>query len=141
MDSWCVVGSWGPSWGEVFRSTNGILQGCPLSVIMINLFSQTWVNLIKAEAPRVRPKAYADDLAMTAEDIGHLDHATAITGEFADNTGMRANTIKSNAWATHRPARDQLSILRVHGEALPIVQGSGTLGPTSAFQGKERPPR
>ena len=46
--------------GLPFKPTNGILQGCPLSVILINLLQAVWTRAVKAET-QVDAISYADD--------------------------------------------------------------------------------
>ena len=50
--------------GEEFHTTNGILQGCPLSVIFLNLLVSVWARAVEKEA-KVEPNAYADDTGVT----------------------------------------------------------------------------
>ena len=95
----------GPFVGAGFKSTNGILQGCAISVILINLFAQVWVNTILAEAPGVQPRGYADDLAMAASKALELKVGIDITFEYSRMTGMEVSEKKSNAWATRQIAQ------------------------------------
>ena len=38
--------------GEEFLATNGILQGCPLSVVLLNALVAVWAKAIEAEVGR-----------------------------------------------------------------------------------------
>eukprot|EP00660_Eupelagonema_oceanica_P019763 gene19763-biopygen20777 len=51
----------GTAVGQEFSATNGILQGCPVSVICLNALIAVWAKAVEAEAPRVNTLAYADD--------------------------------------------------------------------------------
>ena len=35
--------------GQSFRSTNGILQGCPLSVVLLNALLSVWLEAVSQE--------------------------------------------------------------------------------------------
>ena len=41
--------------------SNGILQGCPLSVIFINALISIWSKSIAQEVPNTSAESYADD--------------------------------------------------------------------------------
>eukprot|EP00973_Karenia_brevis_P011024 1492185-Karenia_brevis.AAC.1 len=47
--------------GQRFLSTNGILQGCPLSVILVNALVSVWALAVEAEVHDVKPDCFADD--------------------------------------------------------------------------------
>ncbi|KAJ9440259.1 hypothetical protein DIPPA_05535 [Diplonema papillatum] len=47
--------------GDEFEVTNGILQGCPISVILINALLSIPMKAVKAEAPGLLTESYADD--------------------------------------------------------------------------------
>eukprot|EP00973_Karenia_brevis_P094598 12423279-Karenia_brevis.AAC.1 len=53
------------SYGKQFETTNGILQGCPLSVILVNAVMMTWARAVQREVPGSLPKAFADDTGAT----------------------------------------------------------------------------
>ena len=47
--------------GQEFEVTNGILQGCPISIVLINALVSVLSRAIEAEALRTVPRSYADD--------------------------------------------------------------------------------
>eukprot|EP00973_Karenia_brevis_P048513 6733203-Karenia_brevis.AAC.1 len=51
----------GPGLGRPFRSTNGILQGCPLSVLFLNALMSIWCSAVDAECGEAEPQLFADD--------------------------------------------------------------------------------
>ena len=55
--------------GRAFRSTRGILQGCPLSVALLNIIMEVWCRLISSKTG-ARPKCYADDATAIARGGG-----------------------------------------------------------------------
>ena len=59
--------------GQPFVATNGILQGCPLSIMMLNLLVNIWARAIKVEVPEACPYGFADDTGATARgESGHV---------------------------------------------------------------------
>eukprot|EP00973_Karenia_brevis_P041445 5734285-Karenia_brevis.AAC.1 len=51
----------GQNVGAPFIATNGILQGCPLSVILLNALVSVWLEAVSAEVSKAIPQAFADD--------------------------------------------------------------------------------
>ena len=127
--------------GEAFSSTNGILQGCPLSVIMLNLYIQCWLNLVTHKAPEALPQSYADDLLLNGWSLPALKHALQITEEFASDTGMQICPKKSCCWATTLAFRAQLHELKVGGASLPAVSEARYLGAFLSFDGRRHKTR
>ena len=86
--------------GEPFVATNGILQGCPLSIIMLNLLVNVWVKAVKSEVPDANPYGFADDTGATAHGTnGHITLQSVMdpTGEYAALTGQTLNVDKNAA--------------------------------------------
>ena len=75
--------------GSAFQSTNGIMQGCPLSVVLLNVLMQVWVSLLESECPEVKAKAYADDGSGTTSGPAAIQRALELTCEFCRLTGMK----------------------------------------------------
>ena len=40
--------------GEPFQATNGIIQGCPLCVVLLNLLVNVWARAVKNEVPQAQ---------------------------------------------------------------------------------------
>ena len=119
--------------GGTFTSTNGIMQGYPLSVILLNAYVQTWANLVRAECPGVLPKAYADDMGLTCSSLDALQHALTTTHRFAQDTGMRINADKSHVWGTTTENIRGLSHPRIGDESIPVLTGARQLGAHLSF--------
>eukprot|EP00662_Eupelagonemidae_sp_cell21_P057404 gene57404-biopygen32076 len=86
--------------GSAFTATNGILQGCPLSVALLNAAMAVWAAAIAAEVPGALPEAFADDQYVTAGSPGPVRDALAVTVEFGDRTGGKLNAKKSATFGT-----------------------------------------
>ena len=65
--------------GQAFTSTNGILQGCPLSVVLLNMLIHVWAATMDNENPESSPEAYADDLSITTRSVRAIRKGLAIT--------------------------------------------------------------
>eukprot|EP01064_Diplonema_japonicum_P028494 TRINITY_DN437_c0_g2_i2.p1 TRINITY_DN437_c0_g2~~TRINITY_DN437_c0_g2_i2.p1 ORF type:complete len:832 (+),score=117.96 TRINITY_DN437_c0_g2_i2:141-2636(+) len=86
--------------GSEFRVTNGILQGCPISVIMVNALVSVMVKCVMTEVPGAWSLSYADDVYLLARLAEVLTRATNKVIEFGDRTEMRLNGKKSQGFST-----------------------------------------
>ena len=116
-----------------FKSTNGILQGCPLSVVLLNLLMQVWCNLIQSEAPEATPRCYADDAQASTKQPRVVRRVLELTIEFCRLTGMRLNAKKIHLWATEKELREQLRGIMLDGMELPVVYHDRSLGAQLSF--------
>ena len=66
--------------GQGFQATNGILQGCPLFVVLLNVLMQIWRKDISSIAGVVA-RCYADDATATAETPRRMQQALRLTEE------------------------------------------------------------
>ena len=116
--------------GESFRSSNGILQGCPISVLLLNMFVEVWTRAVRHEVGgQCQPQAYADDVGATAATKREIDGVCRVTEVFCRLTGMRVSVGKSTVWATSE--RQRLRMTRgctINGRALPLVTEDRRLG-------------
>ena len=110
-----------------FRSTCGILQGCPLSVVFMNLIISVWARAIEAETDAL-PRAFADDSMVLAKDIKTAKHACNITGAFATITGQELAAKKTMAWSTLKSSRTALRKVSLHGHLLNVFLDIKSLG-------------
>ena len=89
-----------------FRPTNGILQGCPLSVILINLLQAVWTRAVLAET-EADPTSYADDATLLGERPA-VQAGGTLTLRFCVLTGQVLNTKKCLAFDTSGDAAPPL---------------------------------
>eukprot|EP00666_Eupelagonemidae_sp_cell4sb_P017954 gene17954-biopygen36641 len=99
--------------GREFRATNGILQGCPLSVALLNAAVSVWCAAVAAEVPEASPQAYADDQYVISSAQEPIRRALAITVSFGDLTGGKLNVAKCATFGT------EPMDLRIGGVAVP----------------------
>ena len=85
--------------GEDFQATNGILQGCALSVIVLNAVVAVWDKVMREEA-KVETDAYADDTKFLSSDPEKLRVGIGVTEEFGRRTSLEYT--KVHAFSTKR---------------------------------------
>jgi len=114
--------------GKPFQSTNGILQGCPLSIVFLNLLVHTWATAVKEEAPEADPSGYADDTGAVVESAADLQPVANTTDEFAKLTGQKLNVEKSKCWSTASEGESALGELQLDGGHFAVVKSLRCLG-------------
>jgi len=83
-----------------FCPYNGIIQGCPLSMILLTSLVTTWIEYVQHMHPNAVPRSYADDLSITTSSSTKSALKTQIislhssTQRFADRAGMKLNPKK-----------------------------------------------
>eukprot|EP01064_Diplonema_japonicum_P031567 TRINITY_DN56_c0_g1_i8.p1 TRINITY_DN56_c0_g1~~TRINITY_DN56_c0_g1_i8.p1 ORF type:complete len:824 (+),score=93.01 TRINITY_DN56_c0_g1_i8:2709-5180(+) len=105
--------------GDTFEATNGILQGCPLSVIIINALLSIMIRAVEQVAPDAEVLAYADDAYLLAKLRDSLQAAVEGTLEFCDLTGMQVNEEKTVGFGTAEGFKS-----RVVGDRTAMKKGS-----------------
>eukprot|EP00973_Karenia_brevis_P019904 2730291-Karenia_brevis.AAC.1 len=58
----------GPGIGQPFLKTNGLLQGCAMSVVLINALMSIWARAVTDEVTGANPDLFADDVGATVKD-------------------------------------------------------------------------
>ncbi|KAJ9454695.1 Retrovirus-related Pol polyprotein from type-1 retrotransposable element R2 [Diplonema papillatum] len=120
--------------GSEFEVTNGILQGCPLSVILINALLSIVLRAVSARVPEVSSESLADDATLFAAAEAELQQAVDIVARFCALTGMRLNMAKTLAMGIHagstqqRRRRPYASAVKVDGEAIATATAAKILG-------------
>ena len=87
-------------------ASNGVAQGCSLSLLAINTVTMVWTRLI-ARLPNICAKAFIDDAYLWAR-ISHLQSlrdAWQVTALWDEITGQQLNEKKSSLWATSTQSR------------------------------------
>ena len=81
--------------GKTFKDTNGILQGCPLSVMLLNLLMMVLSNVL---SPHVINESFVDDLTVLTGSVENLQKATDAVHEFMVDTAQKVNQKKTYAF-------------------------------------------
>eukprot|EP00754_Rhynchopus_humris_P016063 Rhum_TRINITY_DN14491_c0_g1::Rhum_TRINITY_DN14491_c0_g1_i1::g.91124::m.91124 len=112
--------------GEAFVATNGILQGCPLSVLVINAVVAVWDRAIRASSGCVTG-CYADDTKVLSSEIARVQKALDDTQEFGALTGLRYDKCVAFSAGSHLSTYVEPSVT-MYGEKLPVTDRLTDLG-------------
>ena len=87
-------------------AANGVVQGCSLSLVAVNVHTKVWVHLLET-LPTLSMRAYVDDayLWCKIQHLADLSTALQITSLWDELVGQRLNAAKSTVWGTSRVAR------------------------------------
>ena len=128
--------------GASFYSHNGILQGCPLSIVLLNLLMEVWGSMIEDRHPGVKARSYADDASVTTKMPARtLASVLQCTEDFCTLTGMKLNIPKSHLWSCSVEGRRQLKRIfptAGHEEVPTLVMTEKTLGAQLCFTRQHR---
>ena len=95
--------------GETWTALNGIMQGDPISVILVTLIITVWARCIEREIPNAKAIAFADDDTALTSTIKDFQTALNITGDFGQLTGAKFAIPKWAAFASTKHARQTLN--------------------------------
>ena len=79
----------GPQW----MATNGIFQGCSLSMTLVGLYTSLWASMLEERCPRIRTASFIDDRSLSDESSSRISHATQETLVFDQLTAGRPNKV------------------------------------------------
>ena len=83
--------------GEAFKDTNGILQGCPLSVMLLNALMAVLSSALK---DKVQGESYVDDLTVLSPMKESVQQALDVIFDFMADTAQKVNLKKTKAFGT-----------------------------------------
>ena len=122
--------------GQSFEVTNGILQGCPISIVLINALLSVLSRAIVAEVEHAAPRSYADDLYLLSHVRAALQKGVDITEELCRLTGLALNAEKSVGFSTDPQGSPTITISGVPVPTSPHVKvlgvTLGTFGPVAS---------
>ena len=114
--------------GKEFVASNGDIQGCPLSVLLLNILMNTWARSVETETTTAMPKVYAVDAGVLSKNSCDIDIALKITCRFATVTQQKLNVDKTKVWSTTETALQSVRDLDLNGEQLDVVNKLKSLG-------------
>jgi hypothetical protein len=117
--------------GQPFGTTNGLLQGCPLSVVLLNLLVSVWARAVTGETD-AEVDAYADDTGVAGERPA-VETAAAITLDYCRTTGQALNVKKCEAYMVNAPSTSP--DIYIDGTKVPRVTATRCLGAHLCFNG------
>ena len=87
-------------------ASNGVAQGCSLSLIAVNVQTKVWVHLLQ-HLPHVTMRAYIDDAYLWCRliHVAELYQAIRLTKLWDELSGQKLNDSKSVVWGTTTNAR------------------------------------
>eukprot|EP00973_Karenia_brevis_P011460 1551292-Karenia_brevis.AAC.1 len=94
--------------GREYKATNGILQGCPLSITLLNALVAVWCHAVKNAAPEAEVFAYVDDTGAVAERPTTLNRVLTVTKQYELATGQQINIAKSFCFSSSSPNMKRL---------------------------------
>ena len=116
------------TYGAVIPQTNGIGQGCSLSLIVANLYVATLFNLLTATFPEVDLGAFLDDRNITTTSTERMVQVLEATKQFDNTAGHKTNLSKSYVFANTQSTRDQLRKHNVMGKNTKITTAANMVG-------------
>ena len=114
--------------GSPFHATNGILQGCPLSIVFLNALVSVWMTVIERDIAAAEALAYADDTYVLTATLDALQLATEKTKEYCDRTDQELNAKKSACYSNDPAAADVP--VTIGDTRIPFVKELTSLGTT-----------
>ena len=75
--------------GSAIKSDRGIVQGCPISVVLLNLLMAIFLRFAEHDRADTCPQAYADDVSASAPSVDDISCFLLRAGSFAQITGQR----------------------------------------------------
>ena len=115
----------GASVGDEWQATNGILQGCPLSVFLLNALMAVWSRAVEAEVAGAQAVSYADDPYILGHSAATVQQGLDITVEFEALTEQRIHLGKASCFCSCPAAAQPLL---VHGQPLSPAQRLVSVG-------------
>lgn len=110
--------------GAAFAATNGILQGCPISVSLVNMLTTVWKRLLTQQATvgfpvtdstYVRVVGYADDTYIIAPTADSVQQGANLTSDWLSVTEQEVNSKKS----LHAVVGDSTQAVTISGAVIP----------------------
>ena len=121
-----------------FRPSNGIVQGCPLSMLLLTCLISTWLEHVHASNCNGTAHSYADDISLWAKSRRKLDLCSLIrnmrdlTAKFITRSGMTMNLSKCFTFG-HKCVLDTIPAIQSHKSQFRLVGGSIKLDNKSSW--------
>ena len=123
----------GKGFGSALQADRGVVQGCPLSVVLLNLLVMVLFRAVDATCPSVTPRGYADDISASSMTVDGLSSFLQLAGKFASVTMQRLKPKKCKLWSLREDVVADLQALRVAQSSLEVIQDFSYLGASFGF--------
>ena len=100
--------------GLPFKATNGVMQGCPLSCLLLNALVSIFTRSVREEVDVIN-QSYVDDITLLSRNLGDLQSAMDILQPYLDLTMQKLNVSKTYTFAVN----DDGCKLMCQGKELP----------------------
>ena len=102
-----------------YKPHNGLVQGCPLSMILLTSLTTTWVEHceVRTRTPQTCPRSYADDLAKSRNTTD------LVAQTFISDAGMNINPNKCFTFG-HKSVSSCVRKIPFHKNDFRLVRGS-----------------
>ena len=119
--------------GSCLTANRGIVQGCPISVVLLNLLVSIFLRFSESSQSNTVAQAYADDVSGSSTEVSSLQTFLIQAGSFAKVTGQRLKASKCTVWCTSKSLLSDLKALRLGTSPLNIVDDVRYLGALFGF--------
>ena len=109
------------------------MQGCPISVVLLNLLVSVFLRYTENTNSLVKPQAYADDVSASSHSIPGISQFLDQAGTFAKVTGQLLKASKCQLWTTNESFKAELQLLKLGSTQLPVVHDVRYLGAQFGF--------
>ena len=128
---------------EPFRPANGLVQGCPLSMLVLSSMVACWHEHLQATIPAVVPKSYADDISVCSQAARPRQVRTQVvsvhasTQQFSNRSGLKINCGKSFTFG-HHSLQGSLPSVPCHKQTFRLTGGTVKLSPEPCWSQLEQ---
>ena len=116
------------TYGAVVHQTNGIGQGCSLSIIIANLYVATLFRYLRDLFPGIEIGAFLDDRNITTDSVESMTKVLNAVKEFDKVAGHNTNLTKSFVFASNQSTRDNLRKHKILGGETKITTTANMVG-------------
>ncbi len=123
---------------KAFRPSNGIVRGCPLSMLLLTRSVTTWLEHVHNSSPSGSARSYADDISLWAKSTNKSELCRTIrsmhdsTASFISSCGMTINHSKCFTFG-HKCVVDSIPAIQSHRSQFRLVGGSIKLDNKSSW--------
>ena len=118
--------------GSCLQTNRGIVQGCPVSVVLFNLLVNIFLRFSEQADPTTSPQAYADDISASSASV-NLHTFLWQSSFFTKVTGQRLKAAKCAVWTISANLLTDLQKFRLGSQPLQIVADIRYLGAQFGF--------
>lgn len=100
---------------DAVKVINSLLQGCPMSMLLLAVQSVLWVRGVKKEVPEISIGIFVDDRSLLARGdyaLADLDKATAVGDEIDADLGWAKHPEKLQCYGKGKGMKRQLQLRR-----------------------------